>query len=478
MSIRSATLASIVLFAGLAIPALAARDAIDVQPGGQGQWVHGCFGDETGALSGGKLWTEVPPILMPEGDSGQRATNENRLDLVIVGDGYTAGELAQYDADVSNVINNFFIYEPFVSYEPYFLITKVDVISNESGVDNDPSPGINRDTALDMTFWCSGIERLLCVNVSKAYAEAFGGSANVDQVLAIANSSKYGGAGYSSSNLGTLSGQNSASVEVAIHEMGHSLGDLADEYTYGGDTNWPGGEPNEPNNSIYDAPTMNLLQTKWWQWEGDADSRFDSPVGHYVGAHYSQFGIYRPSNNSNMRALYRKFNAPSAESLIVNIYRHVTPIDGYSPGNLSPLTGSEIVTVSPMQPFGHNLTVSWTLDGAPIPGVGDQTSIDLSTLSLSGLYALVATVVDPTDMVRNESLRDTFLTETVSWTIDAAACTNPADINGDGVIDVLDFFAFIVAFDNGDPAADLDGNGVIDVLDFFAFVSLFNDGCP
>jgi len=53
----------------------------------------------------------------------------------------------------------------------------------------------------------------------------------------------------------------------------------------------------------------------------------------------------------------------------------------------------------------------------------------------------------------------------------------PADVNGDGSIDVGDFFAFVVLFSTGDPAADFDGDGTLDVLDFFAFVSAFAQGC-
>ncbi len=51
------------------------------------------------------------------------------------------------------------------------------------------------------------------------------------------------------------------------------------------------------------------------------------------------------------------------------------------------------------------------------------------------------------------------------------------DINNDGNVDVLDFFAFIVAFNSGDPLADLDASGTIDVLDFFTFITLFSAGC-
>ncbi len=57
----------------------------------------------------------------------------------------------------------------------------------------------------------------------------------------------------------------------------------------------------------------------------------------------------------------------------------------------------------------------------------------------------------------------------------------PADCTGDGALDVLDFFAFVVAFNTGvpdTPCPDNDGNGVLDVLDFFAFVGQFAAGCP
>ncbi len=53
----------------------------------------------------------------------------------------------------------------------------------------------------------------------------------------------------------------------------------------------------------------------------------------------------------------------------------------------------------------------------------------------------------------------------------------PADFTGEGVVDVLDFFAFIVAFNAQDPLADLNADQVVDVLDFFSFVGAFSLGC-
>ncbi len=52
-----------------------------------------------------------------------------------------------------------------------------------------------------------------------------------------------------------------------------------------------------------------------------------------------------------------------------------------------------------------------------------------------------------------------------------------ADINGDGVVDADDFFAFLSLFAVGDSAADFNGDGVIDADDFFAFLAEFAAGC-
>jgi hypothetical protein len=146
---------------------------------------------------------------------------DNRVDLVFVGDGFTEADLANWSNLVVQGYERLFDYEPFLRYQAFFNVHQVDVISPESGVDNDPAEGVDRNTALDMGFFCANIERLLCVDVNKAEAQA-AFAPDVDQIVAVANSSKYGGAGYSSSNLGTYSGFNQISVEVFIHELGHS----------------------------------------------------------------------------------------------------------------------------------------------------------------------------------------------------------------------------------------------------------------
>ncbi len=377
--------------------------------------------DEDGNLIGGFVMMPFQP--REGGDARTQGSNsttiidngppENRIDLTCVGDGYLESELASYATHVDEAIVDLLSLDPFLTYSTYFNVHRVDVISPESGVDHDPTYPTWRNTALDMGFWCGGTERLLCVDVGKAYAEA-ANAPDADQVFAVANSTKYGGAGYTSSNLGTFAGANSVAAQIAIHELGHSLGDLADEYDYGGGSNWTGGEVPEPNVSIMDATEMAANGGKWAAWLGENQAEFDGLVDCYEGARYYQTGIFRPSNNSMMRALARPFNLPSVEALILEFYQIVRPIDDSTP-TTETLNGSETVFVDPLDPVGHALSIQWFLDGDPIDGA-DEGTLDLDALNLEpGPHALSVRVRDNTDFVRNETARDQWMTQTLDW---------------------------------------------------------------
>lgn len=480
-------LAGVVGLGGVTVPAVGLGDRLahgDADQTAQPERiaiVHGCWGDAHGHLSGGLFG--VPETLLPgepaglDGVVGQGRGfgGDNRVDLVIVGDGYTAGEMGQYQLDAMSIAEDFFRYEPFIRYEPYFRVTAVEVVSNESGVDNDPSPGINRDTAMDMQYWCGGTERLLCVNVSAARGFAFAGAPDVDQVLAIANSSKYGGAGYSSNDLGTAAGQNAAAVEIAIHEMGHSLGNLADEYTYGGPANFGGGEPSTANLSIYNSTQMSAEDRKWHEWLGSSIAGFDNPVSTYEGGGYSATGIYRPSNNSMMRALGRRFNLPSAEKLIREFYREVSPIDA-APGNGSSFGIGEAVTVVPMRPNGQALSIEWLVNGSVVASATGMETVTAGDLGLgAGASTVTLRVRDDTPWVRSDAARDAM---TDSRVYSMIGCAAYADANGDRVLDLGDISAFVEGFTSGDPAGDLAAPfGVFDLADIVAFIDAFDSGC-
>lgn len=438
--------------------------------------VHGCWEGPNNQLEGGVFYLpmdEDAQQIIEAVKTANRGIPDNRVDFVIVGDGYTASEQGQFHNDATLIQNNFFRYEPFISYEPYFRFTQIEVVSNESGVDNDPTQGINRDTALDMSYWCGGTERLLCVNVGKAY-QAAASAPDIDHVIAIANSSKYGGAGYPGDNLGTAAGQNGSAVEIAIHEMGHSLGDLADEYTYGGPTTYTGGELSPIDVSIYDRNEQLANNRKWYRWMDASIQGFDNPTSTYEGGNYSQFGVFRPSNNSMMRNLGRPFNLPSAERLIRQIYLQVDPIDDGTP-NGATLERDDVAWVQPMEPIGHTLSVVWYLNDQLIISAVGVNQVDLSTLSLlDGENTLRVEVVDPTPWVRNETIRNNFMSETRTYTVNA--CSLPADLTGDGQLDFFDVSAFLTAYNAQDPIADFDGDGQFTFFDVSSFLTFFSNG--
>nr|WP_130348275.1 M64 family metallopeptidase [Herbihabitans rhizosphaerae] len=228
--------------------------------------------------------------------------SDERFDLVFVGDGYTADQIATYHEHVVNRWNELIQVEPFRELKDLFNVWQVNVTSKQSGVDNDPQQGVDKDTALDMGFWCGGTERLLCVNETKA--QQFADLArDVDQVVALGNSTKYGGAG---GTVATSSGGNEQAGQIVPHELGHSVGDLADEYDYPNDT-YDGPEPREVNVSTYDADTMADREAKWHTYLGK-DSPDGGKIGTYEGAYYHKHGVYRPTENSLMRSLGRPFN--------------------------------------------------------------------------------------------------------------------------------------------------------------------------
>ncbi len=425
------------------------------------EWVHWDAPRADGTLYGGRV--ELPvgvknhtavraPITTLFG-TYNAAGADNRVDLVMVGDGYTSAEQTQFQQDAAAMTSSFFNHEPFTTYQNYFMVHSVSVISNESGVDNDPNQGINRDTALDMGFWCGGTERLLCVNVSKAYSYA-NNAPDVDQVIALANSTKYGGAGYTGSDLATSSGQNSSSSEVVVHELGHSFGNLADEYDYGGGTTWTGGEVPEPNVSIMDSAAMAGSGQKWDAWLGVNQGAFDGLVGTYEGARYYKKGIYRPTNNSLMRALNRPFNLPSVESLLTELYKIVSPIDDASDENVV-YDGSETLWVQPVSLVGGaSLSIQWFLDGVPIPGATSNI-LDLSALGLSPCdHVVQVDVVDPTAWVRDEVTRSTWMSDQRTFALNVVP-PGATDCDQDGVADACQIA--------NDASLDWNGDGILDV---------------
>jgi len=354
--------------------------------------------------------------------------SENRFDIVIVGDGYTQEELGLFHQHAASKWETIRTTEPFATYADYFNVWAVDVVSNESGVDNDPLPGTMRDTALDMQFWCNGTERLLCMNNTKA--QQFTQVApESDQVLGLANSTKYGGAG---GVYATSSGGNSKAGQITVHELGHSIGNLADEYIYyyragldedaEDDVQIPlpylmyvgsvQGEPGQYNITASLEAEMASSKLKWWQWLGETSPGLGR-VGTYEGGGYYRYGMYRPTDESLMRFLGRPFNLPGQEKMIQSFYAELDLIDS-APSEDLPLDGASPVTIEVLEPATHDLTIDWYLDGEPVPSAHNSTTFEFP----SGQHSeLKVRVLDETPFVRNPAWIEGFLTQEMAWDI-------------------------------------------------------------
>ncbi|MCS0604394.1 M64 family metallopeptidase [Streptomyces sp. LP11] len=336
--------------------------------------------------------------------------SSSKLDLVFVGDGYTSAELDTYRAHVRSKVAELFAVEPFKSYRSMFNIWQVNVVSRESGVDDDPTPGVRRDTALDMNYYCDGLARLLCVDEAKA-ARYAAQAPQADQVVALANSTTYGGAGGTAA---TAAGGNAQAGQIVVHELGHSLGGLADEYDSPG--RYQGDEPSEPNVSVHPQADMAAQRTKWYRWLG-RPTPDGGTIGTYEGAKYAALGIYRPSQNSIMRTLGREYNAPGREAMIAAFYRKAG-VAAQDPARPT-AAGGWLLRVRPQHPDGPPLQVSWRIDGHPLAHRGerlDTSHLPAALLAGRGRHRLTATVTDPTPWVRDPALRSV-LRGTFTWTV-------------------------------------------------------------
>ncbi|MBX7469592.1 M64 family metallopeptidase [Streptomyces sp. MAG02] len=343
-------------------------------------------------------------------DNGSTA---DRLDIVVVGDGYTADQLDRFHADAKEKWGEITGVEPYTTYQNLFNVWTVDAVSPESGVSGDPAQGDTRNTALGSYFWCDGVERLLCVDQDKV--DSYVAKApQADLVLVLANSAKYGGAGYNepSAKLGyegisTASAGNAKSGQVAIHETGHSLGKLADEYFYPGTPgyeHYSGPEAGQSNISILTADRMAADRTKWYRWLGET-SPDGGTVGAYEGGGYYVTGLSRPTDGSIMRILGKPFNLPGVEAMIAGFYRHASiATPGVSTARtLRPSDTARVVV--PRLAGARQLTVRWYLDGRELRRYDGRTSLSVRALGLGrGSHTLSVLVSDRTPSVRDPLL--------------------------------------------------------------------------
>ncbi|WP_405097131.1 M64 family metallopeptidase [Micromonospora sp. NBC_01412] len=338
----------------------------------------------------------------------------NRLDIVFVGDGYTQPELGTYAAQASRTWELLANREPFRSYRTLFNVWRVDLVSPVSGVSGDPTADVSRDTPLAASYWCDGLQRLLCADIEQVKHYA-GFAPDADQVAVLANSGMYGGAGYTEEEVATFAGGHPLAAEILPHELGHSIGDLADEYDYyafpDDGSRYRGPEPAEANISKKNADQLLHPRKKWWYWLG-ADTPDGGVIDAYEGGYYTQFGIYRPSQNSLMKALRREFNVVSREKMIQSFYATTRPIDAAVPSGAAVARGGTLA----IEVLAVPLQIRWFVDGSEVPAWRGRTSVSLAD-GPPGAGSVSVEVSDQTSWVRSTEYRAQYLTQRHSWRV-------------------------------------------------------------
>jgi hypothetical protein len=404
----------------------------------------------------GSLWGQTCTSVWGNGPS------DNRVDIVIIGDGYTRGQIeTTYAAHVDGMLNYMFngTQDPFCRYRNYFNVHRVDVISAEEGADV-PWLGIEVDTVLNARY-DANIQRYLKADKTEATrqinAALEGTDIVADMKLISVNSSIYGGSGGS---YAIYSGGNSSANELAMHELGHSYGDLADEYDYYHYT-YTGSEPVEPNITTY------ADGRKWAAWMGEDTGDGLGLIGTYAGGdgRYDE-GIWRPTMNSKMRELDYPFNAVSREALVHRIYRDVDPLDDWI--GKDTVCGEAVVALSDPGDLWLDavdeeiVSIDWLVDGQYVED-HDET-LDLFALGYGiGTWEVAAIVEDRTQFVRQDQ---DLLRQDVYFDVTVTRAAGDAD--GDNDVDFADVTALRRSY--GSPVesstgADFNGDGMVDDLD-------------
>ncbi len=248
---------------------------------------------------------------------------ENKVDIVILPEGYTKEELGKFINDSRVLVDKLFAYSPYDKHKNDFNVKAVWAPSEEEGSDN-PLKNIEVNTMLNTSFNTLYSDRY-CMTLSYHKVRDIAANAPYDQIYILVNTDKYGGGAIYNYYSVSVSG-NLQSPKVFIHEFGHAFAGLADEYGYEDSFEnmyAKGVEPWEPN-----ITTLKDFEHKW-QNMVNADIPIPTPptteyrnvVGAFEGAGYVKKGVYRPMQDCLMRSFNGDKFCPVCKKAIEDMIR-------------------------------------------------------------------------------------------------------------------------------------------------------------
>jgi len=243
----------------------------------------------------------------------------NKIDIVILPEGYTAKEMDRFKADCDKFAAGLFTFDPYSKNRDKFNIRAILAPSVESGTDI-PGDKVWKNTILNSSFYTFDSERYLMTNDNQNVRN-LAANAPYDQIYILVNSPKYGG-GAIYNFYSTSVNSNASSAKIFVHEFGHGFAALADEYDDGSTSfndMYPLNlEPWEPN-----ITTLAKFETKWKGMLAantpvptPVENKPDMKLGVYEGAGYVAKGIYRPTPDCLMRTFKGDKFCPVCEKAI------------------------------------------------------------------------------------------------------------------------------------------------------------------
>jgi len=349
---------------------------------------------------------------------GDPAETNKRINIVIVPDGYTYPQKATMQAHAEALVAAFRAKTPFKEHDRFVNYVLVYAYSNKDGTDQCDC-SIVRDTAMSTRFLVS---TPICGH-SDNRCLYYGGGCDTDtsnhipqtelrapahdETIVMVNTDRYGGCG---GERAVYSAANSSATEIAIHELGHSLAGLADEY---------GGTPSCGSGGGVNV-SMNPSTGSWPEWIPDIGAPWQ-------GAQYYEQCIYRPTANCEMRTLGPAFCPVCLQQWVLTFFGHprvspTAPIESKTPS--SPLdtdmVTSETFSLVTRLASGPGVTsdITWQLQGPGFPTattVATGTESYTRTFTAQGTYTLTSRVVADTNLVKPQKYAAN--SELVSWTV-------------------------------------------------------------
>jgi hypothetical protein len=295
-----------------------------------------------------------PGALIELQKMGEPAT---KLDLLVLGDGYTAAERPKFEHDAQRFMEALLSASPFREHRKDFNVWGLCPAAEESGVSR-PSSGIYRRSPVGASYDTFGSERYVLTMENRTLRDV-SSFAPYEFIEILVNGQTYGGGGIFN-QYATVAIDNLWAGYVGVHEFGHQFAALADEY-YTSDVAYLSPEkktePWEPNvTALLDPADLKWKDlaaagtpapTPWNKEEFDrferdiqrqrkelraagkpeaemneffrkerekedamfGSERYAGKVGAFEGANYEAKGYYRPELDCIMFTRYSKFCA-------------------------------------------------------------------------------------------------------------------------------------------------------------------------